>query len=398
MLVLALLAPVVLLAGVLLAQAAQPAGTYDPIGQTVSTLAGRGGTDRWLMVGALLGLGVIYLLVALGLRVVSRVGGLVVGVGGVALLGVALAPQPVHGSSAVHMTWMVLGCLAFVLWPLALVVDRCVDPRLRRGSVAATVVLLGALGWFCAQAWTDGTWLGVAERVLLLLETVWPAWVVAASRRAPVDRRPTGDGRTTPVLAALAPVVLVGGLLAAESRQPDYDPVRQSVSTLSGGSATDRWIAVTTLLVLGGLYLLVAAGLRRLPRPPRVLLGLAGAMVLVAAVAAQPAGGSSLVHMVSATVSWAAFVTWPVALACSRGVDPQLRWTSLLASGVLVVLLGWFAVELVTDGGLLGLVQRVVLVAQTVWPLRVAAGAVRARESPVEPSGATAPAPSRSAR
>ena len=69
---LAVTAPLLLVVGGLVAESVQPPGTYDAVGQTVSTLAGRGATDRWIMATVLAAMGVIYLVVALGLRHVPR--------------------------------------------------------------------------------------------------------------------------------------------------------------------------------------------------------------------------------------------------------------------------------------------------------------------------------------
>lgn len=378
-LALSLAAPVVFVAGGLLARALQPPGSYDTVAQTVSTLAGRGATDRWLMTSTLLALGAMYLAVAAGLRATPRPGRLVLGVGAVAVITTALAPQPAHGSSAVHMTSMVIGTVAFVGWPLALARDRHLDPRLRRGSLAATAVMVVVLGWLCAQAWTGGTWLGAAERALILAETVWPIRVAAASWRARAGGRelPSVADVATLVLALLAPLVLVVGLLVAQLVQPVAHPFSQSFSALAGHGAPARWIMTSTLAITGVISVLVAAGLRRLPTPPRVLLAIGGAMVVVVAFAPQPIGGSSALHMVSAGVAWAAFAGWPLALACSSSVEPRLRWTSLVATGVLVGLLAWFVVELVTAGSSYGISQRVVVAAQPVWAIRVAVDAWR---------------------
>lgn len=378
---LALAAPVVLFGGVVLAESVQRPGAYDPIGQTVSTLAGLGATDRWLMTSALLLLGMIYLAVARGLHGVPALGRGVLALGGACVVLVALAPQPARGSSVVHMAAMVTGCLAFALWPVVAVAAGRLDRRVRTGSVAATLVMLGLLGWLCAQAWTDGTWLGAAERTLLAAETVWPIRMAVAGVRGAA---PVGDPRAVAArlldraalpLALLAPVVLVGGIVAAVAAQPGADPVVASVSTLAGRGATDRWIMTGSLLALGAIYLLVAAGLRRIPTAARLLLGLGGALVLVAALAAQPAGGSNPVHMVSAGFAWLAFVGWPLALVGSPALAPGLRRGSVAASGVLALLVAWFAVELWTGGELYGASQRVVLVAQTAWPIVVAVAA-----------------------
>ena len=385
---LSLVAPVVLVAGGLAAEAAQPPGAYDAIQQTVSTLAGLGATDRWIMAAALALAGVIYVVMAVALPAIPRAARAVLGVGGVAVVVAALAAQPVHGSSSVHMTATVIGAVAFVLWPLPLAADRTLEPGLRRGSLAATVVMAGVLAWVCAQAWTDGTWLGAAERALLLSETVWPIRVATASWRREVGRPRLRPGWTTLALAAAAPVVFVLGLLTAQAAQQGLpDPFSQSLSGLAGHAATSRWIMSGTLVLVGVLMVLVAGGLRpRVPTAAWVLLGTGGVMLIVAALSPQPVGGYSAVHMVSAGLSWLASTLWPLGLATSPRVAPRLRWSSAAATAVLVVLVGWFSAQLLTEGTWYGISQRIVVVAQLVWPVvaAVALAAPARRETPSE--------------
>ncbi|HEY2221703.1 DUF998 domain-containing protein [Actinomycetospora sp.] len=180
MLLLSAAAPAVFLVGLRCAEACQRPGAYHPAAQTVSTLAGRGASDPWVMAGTMFGIGVAYVVVAAGLRGIPRLGRGLLGVGAASVIGTALAPQPAHGSSTVHMTAMVIGCLAFACWPLALAVDRGLDPRLRRGLLTASAAIVTALAWLCAQACVGGRDLGVAERVLILAQTVPPMGVAAA--------------------------------------------------------------------------------------------------------------------------------------------------------------------------------------------------------------------------
>ena len=62
----AVLSPVALTAAYLIAGVFQPP-SYDPIRQTISGMAGYGGTDRWIMTGGILLVGACYLLTAAGL-------------------------------------------------------------------------------------------------------------------------------------------------------------------------------------------------------------------------------------------------------------------------------------------------------------------------------------------
>ncbi|MEJ2862849.1 DUF998 domain-containing protein [Actinomycetospora flava] len=365
LLALTLAAPVVLVAGALVAQLVQPPGSYDAVGQTVSTLAGRGATDRWIMGGALALIGVIYLLVAAGLRAVSPYARGILTGGAVAVIVAALAVQPAHGSSTIHMAGTVIAAVAFVFWPVPLITDRRLDPALRRGSAIAVAGMLGLLAWLCAQAWTDGTWIGMAERALILGETVWPiavaGWPVRRLRGSPL------------VLAVLAPTVFVVGLLLAQAAQPLPDPWNQSASALSGLAATSRWIMAGTLLLVGVLTGLTAVGLRsRVPPAAWRLLAAGGAFLVVAGLSPQPVGGYSVVHMVAGGLAWAAYTIWPLGLVASPTVDRRLRVASAVATVVLAALVAWFAVQLVTDGTWYGLSQRVVILAQAVWPVVVA--------------------------
>ncbi|MCD2190839.1 DUF998 domain-containing protein [Actinomycetospora soli] len=372
-LLLAAAAPVVLVTGVLLAQAAQRPGGYDPVRQTVSTLAGRGADERWVMTTGLLALGLVHLAVAAGLRA-PRAGRWVLGAGALAVVVVALAPQPAHGSSAVHMTAMVLGCAAYTLWPLGLL--RA--PHLRTGSVVMTAVVTASVVWLCAQAWTGGTWLGVAERTVLLTQTVWPLRVALGTRALGTRARWTVVAATVPLL------VFPVGLVAAQAAQPTADPLAMSLSALESLGAVDRWIMTTTVLTAGIAYVVVAAGLRRVPPAGRVLLGAGGACLAVAALFPQPVGGTSWPHMVAGGLAWVGFTTWPLSLVRSATTPPGLRRASSVAVGVMAALLAWFTVELVTGGAAYGLSQRVTVVVMGIWPLVLAVhGATRARTDPV---------------
>jgi hypothetical membrane protein len=385
---LSVLAPVVLVVGVLLAQALQRVGGYDPVRQTVSTLAGRGATDRWAMTATFIVLGLLYVVVAAGLRAVPRSARLLMALGAVAIIIVALAPQPARGSSAIHMAAMGVSCGAFLVWPLGLVADRRVDPRLRRQSAVAVLAVAATVAWMCTQAWTDGTWLGAAERVVLLAETVWPVRVAVASWRASTVRRerPPRTEQVTIALAVLPPLLFPVGLVAAQAAQPSLDPLSFSLSALASLAATDRWIMTTTLLVVGALYMLVAAALRQVPTAGRALLGVAGALLVVTTLFPQPVTGNSPAHMVAGGLSWAAFASWPLAVAASPRFDVRLRRASAAMVGLLAVLLAWFAVEMISSGTWYGLSQRITIMMMCVWPLRMAVHAARHRSSS-EPGG-----------
>ena len=71
--------------------------------------------------------------------------------------------------------------------------------------------------------------------------------------------------------ADLAPVLLIGGWLAADAVQPaSYSPIRETISVLAGAAGTDRWIMTGALFLVGSCYLVTAAAWPasgRLPAP-----------------------------------------------------------------------------------------------------------------------------------
>lgn len=166
--------------------------------------------------------------------------------------------------------------------------------------------------------------------------------------------------RAALVSATVAPVALIGGWTLAQSRQPDdYDALRDTISALAASAAPHRWIMTTALLVLGLCHVVTAVCLTDATVPGRVLLAGGGVATIVVACAAQPAAA----HVPAATVAFVALAVWPAV----AGVPT--RRSALLASLVLLGLLGWLSVEL--TGGLLGLSERCLAAAQALWPLVV---------------------------
>ncbi|MET0189732.1 MAG: DUF998 domain-containing protein [Pseudonocardia sediminis] len=386
-LVCAVAAPFVVLAGAGYAASVQPPG-YDPMRQTFSALANAGATDGWIMGATLLVLGLGYLLTAAGLPGIGRGARVVLAVGGAGVAMAALCPQPATGTNPWHMGSAAVGWLAFTAWPLA--VSRARDDGgddrggtpavLRRGPAwAATAVLVGLMAWFGLELLLGGDRLGLAQRVLVVAQTLWPmAVALAAFRRRwgtarPPDLRRAGTAVFWVVVLAPA-VIPIGSTVAAAVQPPGYDPLRQSLSTLARIGATDRWIMTGTLVLLGLGYVAGALVLTRIPWPGRVAVGLGGAGTLFAGLLPQPETGSSPWHMGAATVGWIAFVGFPLAASRHPSASPLLgRRAAWVVTGTLLALLGWFFVQLQTGGPYIGLSERVLIIAQTLWPAVVVA-------------------------
>jgi hypothetical membrane protein len=182
--------------------------------------------------------------------------------------------------------------------------------------------------------------------------------------------------RAATVSSALAPLALVGGFIAGAAAQPaSYDSVHDTISALAARGASDRWIMTTAFVLLGACHLVTAYGLRR---PVLALGGLASGLL---ALAPQPAHGSSTLHLVLAGIGLTALAIWPIQ-------DGRRGRTAAL---VLTVLLIWFAITL-QAGAVVGLVERLLTLAEALWPIAAVTAARRSRRT--RSSGRRGAAPS----
>src|SRR3984893_10010782 len=120
---------------------------------------------------------------------------------------------------------------------------------------------------------------------------------LASSATWPLRRRGLVPGWTV-VSAGLSPVVVTAGWLVADAVQPAaYDPIRKTVSVMSGYAGTDRWIMTGALLLAGVCQLLTAAGLTGAGVPARIVLAVAGLSSIGIAVSPEPVVGSTPQHL-----------------------------------------------------------------------------------------------------
>jgi hypothetical membrane protein len=177
------LTPVLATGGWLVADAVQPA-SYSPIGTTISVMSGRGGTDRWIMTGALFLVGGCQLVTAAGLAGVRVPARILLAVAGLSSIGIAVFPEPARGSTPQHLAWTALGAVALAVSPAF--VARRAPPRplilSSYGCAVVTAVFIALLGWLVIET-QGGSDLGLAERLFLSTETCWPFVVAIALRQ-----------------------------------------------------------------------------------------------------------------------------------------------------------------------------------------------------------------------
>src|ERR1700733_7795009 len=113
----ALLAPVALVGGWLMAGALQPA-SYSPMRQTMSVLAGHAGTDRWVMTAALLVVGSCQIATGAGLAGVRMPARIALVLTGLSTLGIAASPEPATGPTPRHLAFAVGCVVTTAIWPV----------------------------------------------------------------------------------------------------------------------------------------------------------------------------------------------------------------------------------------------------------------------------------------
>ena len=180
----ALLAPVVLVGGWLVAGALQPA-SYSPMGQTISVLAGQSGTDRWIMTAALLLVGGCQMATGAGLTAVRLPARVLLVVTGLSTLGIAATPEPATGPTPRHLAFAVSCVITTAVWPL-LVAHRVPAQSWILsvyGCAAVTALFAGLSCWLLIAAQSGAGDLGMVERLTSAAQGVFPLVIAVALRR-----------------------------------------------------------------------------------------------------------------------------------------------------------------------------------------------------------------------
>jgi hypothetical membrane protein len=186
----AVLAPLSLVACWLVAGVLQ-AGSYDPVRQTISVLAGGAASHRWIMTMGLYSVGICQVLTGAGLSAARLGARTFLIIGGLAGLGVAIFPQPPHGTATVHLFFATASVILLALWPATIASRQPIHPVLGvRRCAVVTALFVGLLLWLLVAAHGGGA-LGIAERVDTAIENAWPLVIILAIRRG--SRQGQGD-------------------------------------------------------------------------------------------------------------------------------------------------------------------------------------------------------------
>jgi hypothetical protein len=232
----AMLAPVVLVAGWLIAGALQP-DSYSPMRQTMSVLAGDSGTDRWVMTAALLLVGGCQIATGAGLTAVRMPARILLILTGLSTLGIAATPEPATGPTSRHLAFAVSCVVTTAVWPV--LVARRAPPQSWilsvYGCAMVTVIFAGLSCWLLIAARDGGGDLGMVERLTSAVQALFPLVVALALRQAARDA-----GRSPRDGPRLRPDALRRAAPAPEAAHPGWRTWRRPGATTPGPAAAAR--------------------------------------------------------------------------------------------------------------------------------------------------------------
>ncbi|MGH3859145.1 MAG: DUF998 domain-containing protein [Actinokineospora sp.] len=153
-------------------------------------------------------------------------------------------------------------------------------------------------------------------------------------------------------------MALIGGWTIAAARTADFNSVRDTISALAAINADERWIMTTGLAITGICHIVTATGLRSTPVSARVVLAVGGVATAAVAVFPQP----SETHAPVAAAAFGLMSVWPLLAGTRR---------SRIAGLILLTLLAAFGLSLRAERWV-GLSERVLAAAQSLWPAVVA--------------------------
>ena len=157
------------------------------------------------------------------------------------------------------------------------------------------------------------------------------------------------------ISAGLAPILLTGAYLIAGILPPaSYSPVRTTISAMAGQAGTDRWVMTGGIFLVGGCYLVTAAGLTGVRASARALLAGAGLAGIGIAASPDPASGATPRHLAWTVLGAVTIAVWPAFAARRASPRPLILsvYGSAAVTAVFAALLGWLLAETARRTGL----------------------------------------------
>jgi hypothetical membrane protein len=169
--------------------------------------------------------------------------------------------------------------------------------------------------------------------------------------------------------AWLAPLFLIVGFTVGAWVQPEgYHWQWDAISSLASSEAHQRWWMNGGFVGVGLCHLLTARQLRR--SYGSAMLALGGLGVLMVAVFPElPGERDSILHDTGAGLAFFWLAIWPLFAVDERAWATRRKWAAV-ASGTMFALLAWFLFTLFGVPAL-GVAERLLAVAESLWPLVV---------------------------
>jgi Protein of unknown function (DUF998) len=134
------------------------------------------------------------------------------------------------------------------------------------------------------------------------------------------------------------------------------------------------------IFLVGGCYLVTAAGLTGVRASARALLAVAGMAGIGIATSPEPACGTTPRHLAWTVLGAVTIAVWPAFAARRASPRPLILsvYGSAAVTAVFVAMLGWLLAQ-ARDGSVLGLAERLMSSIQTCWPFIIAVALRRSR-------------------
>ncbi len=186
------------------------------------------------------------------------------------------------------------------------------------------------------------------------------------------------------IAGIIAPILSIGGQLAAMATWPSYNPFSQTISEMAAGDAPTQVFMETIFCLTGVATLLVALYTPGIAKLGRVFIFISGFSFFGVAIfpLETMAGASSLGHKLSAMVGFVLLAAWPL-VGWRRGAD--VPWVirpipSIAATVVMAIFCFWFLAVWATPGlGYVGTMERIAAWLEGIWPLIVVVVLARAQ-------------------